>query len=443
MREKGTSGNYLFMFFSYAQNRCRVSVKKTSPVLIYFLLTCLLLPLSSKAVYHDKIYYSNETDTIALREKPMGFTHQIGMEFRPARVIPSAPFYKQANISGLSVTQSQSGHLKYSFALPEGTLGSYAFPNTHQGIGLACYDFGHSAELGSPIAIYLFQSSAISRISSRFSLDYEWNFGLSWGWKPYDPQTNPNNVVVGSGVNAYINLGLYFKWQLARRIAMTSGIDFSHFSNGNTEFPNAGVNASGLKIGLIYDVSKADPKNQKTDNSTIPKFPRHISYDAVVFGAWRRKGVDFFGAQVASPLKYPVIGAYFAPMYNWGYRFRTGLSLDAIYDGSANVYTKDYIIGTQQDFFKPSWERQVALGFSARADYMMPIFTIGIGIGSNVAHKGGDFRGTYEAVVLKIKTSRSSFLHIGYNLKNFNEPNYLMLGLGYTFNNRTPSLLSR
>ena len=28
-------------------------------------------------------------------------------------------------------------------------------------------------------------------------------------------------------------------------------------------------------------------------------------------------------------------------MYNFGYKFRAGLSLDGIYDGSANVYIPD------------------------------------------------------------------------------------------------------
>ena len=36
--------------------------------------------------------------------------------------------------------------------------------------------------------------------------------------------------------------------------------------------------------------------------------------------------------------------------------------------------------------------------------------------------------------------TRDTFLHVGYNLKDFHEPNYLMLGIGYRFNNRRPRL---
>ncbi len=102
---------------------------------------------------------------------------------------------------------------------------------------------------------------------------------------------------------------------------------------------------------------------------------------------------------------------------------------------------QDSVDGTGQVFFTPDRDRQVALGTSIRGEYVMPIFTISLGLGANVLHKGGDLRGTYQAAALKVRTTRSLFLHLGYNLKDFREPNYLMLGLGYRFDNRMPSLL--
>lgn len=371
------------------------------------------------------------------------YTHYLGVEFRPGFVIPSPPFYKEADDKDLSTKHALSAHLKYSFSLPSGTLGDQIFANTKQGVGIGYFDFGNKQELGTPISAYLFQNEEIAHFTRSLTLDYEWNFGLSNGWKPYDPETNPQNVVVGSRLNAYINLAVYLTWRLGQRLYLSSGVDFTHFSNGNTEYPNAGFNTTGFKLGMRYDINKQTTNTEnEAVTSGVPTFPRHVSYDLVFFGAWRRKGVEFFDQMVASPYKYAVAGAYFAPMYNLGYRFRTGLSLDAIYDGSANVYTQDYIVGTPQEFFQPKWDRQVALGLSARAEYVMPIFTIGLGIGTNVLHRGGDLRGTYQNFALKIRTNRSTFIHIGYSLKDFHDPNHLMLGFGFNFNNRTPHLLS-
>ena len=55
---------------------------------------------------------------------------------------------------------------------------------------------------------------------------------------------------------------------------------------------------------------------------------------------------------------------------------------------------------------------------------------------SESAPRGGtDLSGFYQILALKIKTTRHTFIHIGYNLQNFDTPNYLMLGLGLRLNN--------
>lgn len=390
----------------------------------------------------SSIQITNQKDTVQSKREATSFSHYLSLEYRPAWVIPSR-IYKTDLFTNPFDEFEQSGHFKYAFSLPEDSLGNQVFPNTQQGIGLAVYGFGNLKEIGRPIVAYFFQRSEITKISPHFSLNYEWNFGISTGWKPYDPNNNPNNIIVGSKVNAFISLGTSISWKLANNILLFGGVDFTHFSNGNTKYPNAGVNLLGSKIGVVYDVSKTEIVPQEKDVRQSPKFTRHISYDWVIFGSWRRKGVDFFGKQVASPHEYPVAGTYFAPMLNWGHRLRTGFSVDAIYDGSANIYTEDYIVGTEQQFFKPELNQQIALGISVRVDYVMPLFTINLGIGTHVLHKGEDFKGTYQALGLKIRATKNSFFNIGYNVKNFHNPNYLMFGIGYRFNNKTPLLMSK
>ena len=372
-----------------------------------------------------------------------GYKNLISVDFRAAKVIPTAPFYKGMDNDYSLSEKGVSAHLQYAFGLPEGSFGNCIFPQTSQGIGLAYFNYGNAQELGNPMAGYIFQNAEILRLNQILGLHYEWNFGLSTGWKYFDTHDNPKNVIIGSKENAYINAGLFLRWYLAKRLALNTGFDFTHFSNGNTEYPNSGFNTSSFRLGLQYDLSKKLPEADKWRmEKKIPSFERHWSYDVVAFGSWRRKGVYFLGNQIASPHRYPVLGAYIAPMYNFGYRVRAGASLDLIHDGSANVYTKDYIKGTEQKFFKPYWKEQIAAGLSARADYIMPIFTLSVGLGTHFLNREGDFKGTYQSFALKTGVSKSSFLHIGYSIKDFHEPNYLMLGLGYRFNNRRNSLLS-
>ena len=157
-------------------------------------------------------------------------------------------------------------------------------------------------------------------------------------------------------------------------------------------------------------------------------------------------GVYVGEKQIASPGSYPVAGFNFAPMYNLNYKLRFGVSLDGVYDGSANVYTEDALVeydagsgSSRRKFLVPGIQHQLALGLSGRAEYVMPFFTIGVGLGTNVLGRG-DLRGLYQVFALKINVTRSSFLHIGYNLQDLQTPNYLMLGLGFRFNNKYPKV---
>ncbi|RHJ90664.1 acyloxyacyl hydrolase [Parabacteroides bouchesdurhonensis] len=376
------------------------------------------------------------TDTIPLSRR---FIHRLGIEGRPTYIIPTHSFFRGNNYFEKPLRNAYSAHLKYSFQFAPDTYADHIYGGVYQGIGLAYYNFGDRHELGNPFAFYLFQGARIAQLTPRLSINYEWNFGASAGWTPYDYDYNNYNKVIGSRINAYLDVNFHFKWMLSKLFDFTAGVDLSHFSNGNTKYPNGGLNTAGLRVGLVYNFNRKDNYlSQQMFQPVIPEFPRHISYDMVLFGSWRRKGVAFGDEQVAAPGAYTVVGFNFSPMYNFGYKFRAGVSLDGVYDGSANIYTEDYIVGTEQPFYKPPLKNQLALGLSGRIEYVMPYFTVNVGIGANVLHGGGDLKGLYQVLALKVELTRSSFLHIGYNLQNFHTPNYLMLGIGYRFHNKYP-----
>lgn len=367
--------------------------------------------------------------------------HKIGIEVRPDYIIPTHEFLRGNNATGNPIRRSVSYHLKYAFQFHPSSYNDLLYGGAYQGIGMSRYSFPETKQLGNPIAFYLFQGARINRFSSRLSLNYEWNFGLSLGWTPYNYDTNYENQVIGSKANAYINANFYLNWMLSRQLDVIAGVNLTHFSNGNTEIPNAGLNSTGLRVGLVYNINRRNEHLLRPVSKLyIPAFPRHMSYDLVLFGSWRRKGVTFGDVQVASPEAYTVLGLNLAAMYNLSYKLRLGLALDGVYDGSANVYTEDYIAGTEQPFFKPPLSQQLALGFSGRAEYVMPYFTVGLGLGVNVLHKGGDLNFFYQLLALKMELTRNSFLHIGYSIQNFHTPNYLMLGIGFRFHNKYPRL---
>ena len=74
----------------------------------------------------------------------------------------------------------------------------------------------------------------------------------------------------------------------------------------------------------------------------------------------------------------------------------------------------------------------MCLGISGRAELVMPIFSVNVGIGYNIIGPE-ETKATYELANLKVRITEHFFLNIGYQLLNFQKQNNLMLGLGYTF----------
>lgn len=390
-------------------------------------------PLAESGLQADSLADRNQAESFSRR-----FIHRVGLEFRPGYVFSTNSFLQGLNQADKPVRNAYAVHLKYSFQYHPGTWADRVYGGAYQGVGAAYSNFGNTAELGNPLSLYLFQGARIVGISPRLSFNYEWNFGLSLGWKPYDPQDNRYNVMIGSGMNAYINTNFYFNWILSPQFDLTAGVSLTHYSNGNTGFPNAGLNMASFKAGLVYNINRRRNELLKTLCPYVPAFPRHVCYDLVVFGSWRRKGYRDGDVFVPSPLAYKVIGMNLAALYNVSYKFRAGVALDGVYDASANVFALEVYDGGNRHFVKPPFNAQIALGVSGRAEYVMPYFIVGIGMGTNILHRGGDLKAFYQMLVLKVKVTRNSFLHIGYNLQEFRTPNYLMLGIGYRFNNKYP-----
>ncbi len=136
---------------------------------------------------------------------PRKFVHGLRVEGRPEYIFPTSSFLKGENAEGRIIRGAFSTHVKYLFRYCPGSIDERIYGDVYQGVGLGFYNFGESRQLGNPVAFYLFQGARISSLAPWLSLYYEWNFGLSAGWKPYDSYYNSYNTMIGSKVNAYIN----------------------------------------------------------------------------------------------------------------------------------------------------------------------------------------------------------------------------------------------
>ncbi len=211
----------------------------------------------------------------------------------------------------------------------------------------------------------------------------------------------------------------------------------THYSNGNTSWPNPGVNSIGGRAGLIYTFDSRATQATLSDMTGTEPVKPHFSYDLVIYGAARKRMLHIDSDPQLLPGRFGIAGLNFAPMYNFNRFLRAGISADIQYDESSGL-GKYYVEGTYGDnikFRRPDFFHQVSAGLSARGELVMPIFSINAGMGYNIIGNS-DSRNFYQVLALKVNVWQHLFLHIGYQLNSFRNPNNLMIGLGYRFHDR-------
>lgn len=370
-----------------------------------------------------------ETDAVA---DDSATVHRIEVEAIPGLILHTNAFLKGYNSEVRTMNHSFLAKVKYAFAPPENSEQALIYKGVYQGVGLAIHNF--NPQLGNPVSAYLFQGATIKTLAKRLSLNYEWDFGITYGWKAHDWQDNPENRVIGSKTTAYIDVDIYLRWMLSKNWDLNIGAAITHYSNGNTSIPNAGLNVLAAKASVAYYINR---RQMHPRTAALPPVEKYWFLDLTLYGAWKKKGVDTESGAYALPGTYGVLGFTLNPLYHVNHWLNVGASLDGSYDGSANMEINSQELaranwnGTDDDIFMPPWYKRMTLGLSARTEFVMPYFTINFGIGHNFVNASTkDFQGFYEMLALKINIIRQAYLHIGYSLYDFYYPNNLMLGIG-------------
>lgn len=361
-----------------------------------------------------------------------------GWETRADYAVNSNSVLMQRMLPG-SKTSNFGGsvHLRAGFR----NIAQERFSSVSQGAGLGVYTFGQRKAIGTPVALYLYQCAPITNLSSKLSLEYEWNFGASFGWHPTSSGYSVvSNLVSGSKVNAYINLGFLLSYQVSPGFELIGGVDLTHFSNGNTSWPNPGINLLGGRLGMRFTPGASTLTIRHSPFSRAICFRNRFGLDLVGYGAWRKAYVPYSegafteeGEAALQPGHFGVAGMNISPMWKVHPVIRIGASADAQWSGKyALRLNKNPERGYR--YIRPGLCRQIAVGLSARAELVMPIFAINVGIGYGMAGPK-ESRKLYQVANLKVNLWRGMFLNIGYRFTEFRSPSNLMLGMGYTLFN--------
>ena len=301
----------------------------------------------------------------------------------------------------------------------------------YHGVGVGVNSFFTNSLLGTPISAYVYQGAPIVRFAGRLWLGYEWRFGAAFGWKHYDEKTADNNAAVSTSVTAVLGIGIKLHYELSKHWQLSFGINGTHYSNGNTSWPNAGVNAIGATVGIAYTLN---PKHQQADapawlSAEADKHGWH--YDIMAYGAWRKRAVDVGFEPQICPGRFGILGLQFSPLRKLNRYVAVGPALDLQWDESAGLepYWVEGTTGSDIKFARPPFGKQISVGISAHAELTMPIFSVNAGVGYDVVNPNGGKR-FYQSLTLKTFITGNIFVNVGYRLGDFRFPQNLMLGVG-------------
>jgi len=299
------------------------------------------------------------------------------------------------------------------------------------GFGFLTYGFPQTGILGEPNAFYMFLNAPFRRWH-KFSLNYIIRLGMSYNWEPNDPVANPGHLVLGSFRNLYISAGSEAQYLIGEQLSLSAGFKFSHFSNGQSSLPNAGMNLVTPHIGLKYDFNGGTrPLYVKPPK---PAYPVKAMEYYFTFGNGIRQ-IFFNSAQTGvapkTGVSYPVYNISVGAQYQFGWAGKYGGGLDFIYWGA---YNPDFQIGPGGIYqaVEYPFADYLQLGVFISYEFVLNNFSIYAQPGFRVIRK--DYEGRppdfYQHLALKYHV-HDLILGVAIRAVNFGQAEYIEWNIGY------------
>lgn len=157
------------------------------------------------------------------------------------------------------------------------------------GFALLLMDLGNPEVTGKAIALIPHQEFRM--ISARTgSMYFRLGTGLTWLTKRYDPVENRKQIAIGAHINPVMQFSFVWHQRIIPGWEADLGGGLTHFSNGNFNLPNFGMNIPNLHAGIthIYGHHEAVQKLLKASG------PWKSELDLSISGATKEEGIVSF-----------------------------------------------------------------------------------------------------------------------------------------------------
>lgn len=229
----------------------------------------------------------------------------------------------------------------------------------HPYFGVGFYKpYYHESELlGNPYSIYLLYGQNLYTFNRRVALGAETLIGGSFGWTPYDHETNPLNRIVGAKNNYHASGRVFIRYHASKSLTFKAGTVFTHNSDGSYKLPNTGFNSLGAYAQVMYNFG--NDNLTPLGKANIPQFTNHFETDLELsYGARQvRRRASNIGLNGIVNHSFRVYTAGVAAMFTGAPFLRVGLGTKLIYDESLGITvnaTYDKLTNTAEYKFTPS-----------------------------------------------------------------------------------------
>jgi hypothetical protein len=342
----------------------------------------------------------------------------VSLKYGYGNVIPTTDFVKGENQLKKPISNYQFTTVKIGWQNPGYKDWQKVYKGPVYGIGFYVADFFRPDEMGKPKAAFGFLGIPILRLEKILFLT-EFQYGMAWNWNHYDPDSNPENLAIGSPITVYLDIGLNASFHLNQYFDLSGGISFTHFSNGGFERPNRGVNLFSPHVEVKYFV------NGRPDLSSIQK-PEKLNrtnelYFMLGYGDHQmvehELDTNYFAVGG--------VGVFYTMQHSNAFRSGPGVdfnfwwALTALEDGSHG---------------KVGWDN-LTIGLIYQPELIVGRLALTGGFGIYARHKGyGNFNQTYQRLGARFHLTKNISLGVNVRAVNFMLAEFLEFNTGYRMN---------
>ncbi len=361
----------------------------------------------------------NINTKLAAKEKEKSTNIFFDTNISSGEVLMTNDFVKGLNRSGAPVNDYAAIDLRIGWQ----TLGKKDWQQRlnlpYFGIGLYMSRFYNSDELGYPNAIYfMFGGPLLKR--EKYAFNYEFSGGISYNWKPYNKNTNPFNIAIGSENNCYIDLRLSYSRNISKSVILSAGIRFTHFSNGAIAYPNKGINTYSPFIGLKHLLTH----RSKPTNIIIKEYLKDKPEFNILFSFGRKSVKETKTVNSRYVSIYNLSAEY---LMSASHAFKYGIITDIGIDQNKNL------VISGDNVYRAPTNKQIFIGTSVAGHFRAGDLAVQLELGAEILSPETKkfVKRLYQKLGLRYYINHKAIVGIRIKAKQFSVANYIEWSIGY------------